>query len=123
MVNRKCYDFIINVNYCVAPGCEVGGRKRKKKKKIEPGSGEDSVVVAKDEETNLKQPTATHAFHFPSDAKLRKIWELKVSGNNFKASSNSILCDKHFVDDDFVKASTDTNTYRKRKKKREGLTS
>ena len=109
------------VNYCVAPGCEVGGRKRKKKK--EPGSGEDSVVVAKDEETNLKQPTATHAFHFPSDAKLRRIWELKVPRNNFKASSNSVLCDKHFVDDDFVEAGTDTNTYRKRKKKREGLTS
>ena len=109
------------VNYCVAPGCE-GGRKRKKKKKNEPGSGGDSVVVAKDEETNSKQPTATYAFHFPSDAKLRRIWELKVPRNNFKASSNSVLCDKHFVDDDFVEASTDTNTYRKRKKKREGLT-
>ena len=33
---------------------------------------------------------------------MRRIWEAKVPRKGFKATDNSVLCDKHFVAEDFV---------------------
>ena len=84
------------VNYCVAPGCEVGSKTTKNKK----GNTENENKVS--------------VFHFPGiykEPERRRIWEASVPRESFKASNNSVLCEKHFVAGDFV---TDSNKWRKK---------
>ncbi|GBN40856.1 hypothetical protein AVEN_204109-1 [Araneus ventricosus] len=41
-------------------------------------------------------------FHcFPKDEERRKIWEIKIRRENFKATKSSRLCSKHFSPDSF----------------------
>ena len=86
------------VNYCVAPGCKVGSKTTKNKNKKSNTENENKVSV----------------FHFPGidkEPERRRIWEASVPRKGFKASGNSVLCEKHFVADYFV---TDSNKFRKK---------
>ena len=87
------------VNYCVAPGCEVGSKTTKNKK----GNTENENKVS--------------VFRFPDiykDHERRRIWEASVPREGFKATSNSVLCEKHFVAGDFVTENEKKNNLKKK---------
>ncbi|KAK3107158.1 hypothetical protein FSP39_008328 [Pinctada imbricata] len=41
-------------------------------------------------------------FHYPKDPRLRKLWIEKLKRKNFSPSNHGKLCEKHFVETDFV---------------------
>lgn len=40
-------------------------------------------------------------FSFPKDADRRKLWEINIRRENFKATDHSRVCSKHFTEDCF----------------------
>ncbi|GAA6106970.1 THAP domain-containing protein 6 isoform X1, partial [Tachysurus ichikawai] len=51
-------------------------------------------------ERNLKTKQQGITFHrFPSDAKLRKIWETALRKEGFSATPHTVLCSQHFTED------------------------
>ena len=65
------------VNKCIAPNCNSGYQSNKSIEK-----------VAK--------------FKFPVDAERRKKWICAVPRKEWEPTKNSVLCEKHFLDSDFL---------------------
>ena len=77
-------------NKCISPGCK---------------SRENNTAERK------------HSFfHFPSDKNLMKAWQLAVPRKNCKISKNSVLCEEHFIESDFLDDFEDSNKWRKHDK-------
>ncbi len=78
---------------CVAPGCK---------------SGYDS-----NRDDDKKEGISL--FRFPKDPGILQMWLRAIPRDQWEPSQNSRVCSRHFNDSDYVQASTDTNTSRKRK--------
>ena len=55
-------------------------------------------IMGQSKMKRIQYQRVNHTFHFPSDPELQRIWEFRVSRDGFKGTSNSVSCDKHFVD-------------------------
>ena len=78
------------VNKCVAPGCTSGYTS----------AGKNDCAM----------------FRFPKNEQLNKIWIARVPRHSWKPSKNAVLCERHFVSDDFLPERVDTNVSRKKKR-------
>ena len=122
-------------NVCNAPGCRTGYQKRKKKKKkeneecSEPEDGtsctEGEIPCAEEEIPGTKEASIA-VFKFPShdeEPERRAQWIARVPRDYWKpdATAKIFLCEKHFMPDDIVEESQDTNPRRKKKRKTEKL--
>ena len=61
--------------------------------------------TTKNKKGNTENENKVSVFRFPDiykDHERRRIWEASVPREGFKATSNSVLCEKHFVAGDFV---------------------
>ena len=103
-------------NSCRAPGCKAGYKPRKKKRKKDIDSSDsetDTATVAGGEKITL--------FSFPShksEPERRARWIARVPGDDWhpKEDENIFLCEKHFMPNDILDESTDSNSRRKKKK-------
>ena len=116
-------------NACCAPDCRVGYKDTKKKKEEEIENDHPQSVIEKPAgETSDETPQETPniaTFGFPKHDKepeLRARWIARVPRNDRRWITKSAdvtaklyLCEKHFMPEDIISDSTDTNSRRKRK--------
>ena len=116
-------------NACCAPDCRVGYKDTKKKKEEETENDHAQSVIEKPAgETSDETPQETPniaTFGFPKHDKepeLRARWIARVPRNDRRWITKSAdvtaklyLCEKHFMPEDIICDSTDTNSRRKRK--------
>ena len=90
------------VNKCVAPCCFVGQTQRKGRNNEEQNAGVKHSKIS--------------TFHFPSKAKNKERFERRrnaVPRTNWFPTDNSVLCENHFLAEDFKEERSDKNNSRR----------
>ena len=106
------------VNKRVAPRCFVGHSERNRKKKDEPCN----TVTATTTSTTCNTPAQTpkvSTFHFPSETKNKELfdrWRNAVPRSDWYPTENSVLCEHHFLPEDFKEERSDKNNSRRKGK-------
>ena len=89
-------------NKCVAPRCFVGQTQRRRENNDEQNAGVKHSKIS--------------TFHFPSKAKNKELferWRNAVHRTNWFPTGNSVLCENHFLAEDFKEERSDKNNSRR----------